>query len=119
MAKVALAEDDQTMVSLLTTRLKMDGFEVRTIDADEDVPTVVEREMPDVLLLDVHLSRQNGLDVLDAIRSSEASHTARIVMISGLNMKEECLRHGADDFLLKPFMPDDLLSLLRKNVRSA
>jgi DNA-binding response OmpR family regulator len=119
MARIAIAEDDQTMVTLLTTLLKMDGFDVRPVDADEDVSAVVEREMPDVLVLDVHLSRQNGLDILDAIRRSDIARNAHIIMISGLNMKEECMRHGADDFLLKPFMPDDLLKLLRKNVKSA
>ena len=37
-------------------------------------------------------------------------------MISGLNAKEESLKRGADDFLLKPFMPDELMALLRKNI---
>ncbi len=73
MAKIILAEDDQTMVNLLTTLLQMDGFEVIAVDADEDVPAAVERDRPDVLLLDVHLSNQNGLDVLEAIRSVDQS----------------------------------------------
>jgi DNA-binding response OmpR family regulator len=118
MAKILLAEDDQTMVGLLTTLLRMDGFEVTALDAEEDVAAVVQRDGPDVLVLDVHLSGQNGLDVLDSIRQADRDHHVRVIMISGLNVKEESLRHGADEFLLKPFMPDDLMKLLRKNVRS-
>ncbi len=112
MTKVMLAEDDLTMVSLLKTLLKMDGFEVIALDADDDVPAALERECPDVLLLDVHLSNQNGLEILDTIRSSEHTSNARVVMISGSNLKDECMKHGADGFLLKPFMPEDLIKLL-------
>ena len=119
MTKVMLAEDDQTMVNLLTTLLKMDGFEVTALDADADIPAVVASDRPDILLLDVHLSKQNGLEILDAIRDSDKDHGVRVVMISGLNFKEDCLRRGADDFLLKPFMPDDLVEMLRKNVKTS
>ncbi len=118
MAKILLAEDDETMVGLLTTLLRMDGYDVRALDADEDVAAVVQRDCPDVLVLDVHLSGQNGLDVLDTIRQADGGHRIRVIMISGLNVKDESLRHGADGFLLKPFMPDDLMKVLRKNVRT-
>ncbi len=117
MEKIMVAEDDQTMVTLLTTLLKMDGFDVVALDADEDIPAAVERHCPDILLLDVHLSNQNGFEVLDALRSTQVGARTQVVMISGLNVKEECLRHGADDFLLKPFMPDDLIQKLRKNAK--
>ena len=115
MPKVLLAEDDQTMVGLLTTLLRMDGFEVKAIDADADVLAEVKREFPEIVVLDVHLSRQNGLDVLEKIRRADREHRVRVIMISGLNVKEESLRRGADGFLLKPFMPDDLMSMLRNN----
>ena len=114
MTKIMVAEDDQTMVNLLTTLLKMDGFEVIALDADDHVPTAVDRDKPDVLLLDVHLSNQNGLEILDDVRKSIKGSKMQIVMISGLNLREECLRHGADDFLLKPFLPDDLIKILKK-----
>ncbi len=118
MAKVLLAEDDDTMVGLLTTLLRMDGYDVRALDADEDVAAVVQRDRPDVLLLDLHLAGQNGLDVLDSIRQKDGRHRVRVIMISGLNVRDESLRHGADGFLLKPFMPDDLMRVLKDNVRA-
>lgn len=118
MAKILLADDDQTMVGLLTTLLRMDGLEVKALDADDDVAAAVAHDPPEVLVLDVHLSHQNGLDVLAAIRSADPGHRVRVIMISGLNAKEESLKRGADDFLLKPFMPDELMALLRKNIQA-
>lgn len=115
MAKVLLAEDDATMVSLLKTLLKMEGFETVTLDSDADVVEAVFREKPDILLMDVHLGRQSGMDIVASIRRDPQGAAVRVVMTSGMNVKEECLRHGADAFLLKPFMPDDLIGILKRN----
>jgi len=115
MAKILIAEDDHTMVSLLQTLLKMEGFDVVVLDVDEDVPAAILRESPEVLFMDVHLGRHSGMDIVESIRKNLKLVDLRVVMTSGLNMKEECLRRGANDFLLKPFMPDDLLKILRKS----
>lgn len=116
MPKVMIAEDDTTMVSLLKTLLKMEGFETVVLNIDADVPEAIRNERPDVLLLDVHLSRQSGLEILDSIRAADDIKNLRVVMSSGANVKEECMNHGANGFLLKPYMPDDLISLLKRNM---
>ena len=113
MAKVLLAEDDATMVSLLKTLLKMEGFDVVALDADSDVAHEVQLEKPDALFMDVHLGDQSGMAILEKIRNNHETANTRIIMTSGMNMKDECIRGGADAFLLKPFMPDDLLRELK------
>lgn len=118
MPKVMIAEDDTTMVSLLTTLLKMEGFEIIILDVTANVPNAIRNDRPDVLLLDVHLSHQSGLEILDSIRSAEDIKDVRVVMSSGANVKEECMSHGANGFLLKPYMPDDLISLLKRNINA-
>jgi DNA-binding response OmpR family regulator len=113
MAEILVAEDDSTMVSLLKTLLKMEGFEVMALDVDADIPAAVDREKPDAIFMDVHLGDQSGMQVLQAIRENPGTATVRVVMTSGLNMKEECLDLGANAFLQKPFMPDELISVLK------
>jgi CheY-like chemotaxis protein len=113
MAKVLLAEDDPTMVSLLQTLLKMEGFETVALDTEADVLRAVLLENPDVLFMDVHLGKQSGMDIVESIRKDPQIANVRVVMTSGLNVKEECLQRGADDFLLKPFMPADLIGILK------
>jgi DNA-binding response OmpR family regulator len=113
MAKILLAEDDTTMVSLLKTLLKMEGFEVVALDVYSDVAAAVEREKPHALFMDVHLGGKSGMQILESIRGNQKNSGVRIIMTSGMNMKEECISRGADAFLLKPFMPDDLIKALQ------
>ncbi len=113
MPKILLAEDDPTMITLLRTLLKMEGFEVFTLDSDLNAVQAVKENQPDVVLMDVHLFNQNGLDLLDELRADPDTTTVRVVMTSGLNMKDECAHHGANAFILKPYMPDDLIKVLR------
>lgn len=113
MAKVLLAEDDPTMVSLLKTLLSMEGFDVLTLDEDADVMEIVQREKPQAVFMDVNLGGRNGMEILETIRSDQQMATVRVVMTSGLNVRDECIRRGADVFLLKPFMPDDLIQALK------
>lgn len=112
--KVLLAEDDYTMVSLLKTLLNMEGYAVVALDADADVVNAIRKERPDVLLMDVHLFGKNGLDILQTIRESSDVRNLRILMSSGSNVKDECLNLGADGFLMKPYMPDDLFKHLKQ-----
>ena len=117
MSRIMLAEDDHTMVTLLKTLLGMEGYQVVALSVDDDdVFEAVRNDRPDVLLLDVHLPHINGLDVLDQVRGDEETRDLKVVMTSGLNLELECKNHGANDFLLKPYMPDDLLTILARNL---
>ena len=117
MKRVFLAEDDSTMVDLLETLLKLEGFEVVILDlATDDLLPVLRDEVPEALVLDVNLPRQNGMEIVRAMRKEDAFKNTRVVMASGMSLGDECLSSGADDFLLKPYMPDDLISILRKYI---
>jgi DNA-binding response OmpR family regulator len=113
MAKILLAEDDRTMVSLLKTLLSMEGFEVVALAVHADIPAAVQREKPDILIMDVHLGLQSGMEIVETIRNDPLLSNVQIVMTSGLDVRDECLQRGANHFLLKPFMPDDLLAVLK------
>ena len=117
MPKIMLAEDDLTMVTLLKTLLGMEGYQVVALGLDDDIVESVRSERPDVLIMDVHLPKVNGLDVLAQLRVNHETRDVPVVMASGLNVRSECLERGANDFLMKPYMPDDLLKLLKKNLK--
>lgn len=116
MLKVLLAEDDSTMVSLLKTLLNMEGFQVITLAGEtSDILETVRREKPAILLMDIFLGDKNGIDILRKIRTMPDLAKMKVIMSSGTNLRDECLAAGANEFLLKPFMPDDLLKMLKSN----
>jgi CheY-like chemotaxis protein len=78
--------------------------------------TQIREENPKILLLDVYLRDIYGLDILRAVRSDPDLNQIHIVMTSGMPLKDECIAGGADAFLMKPYMPDDLIQILRKVV---
>jgi DNA-binding response OmpR family regulator len=114
MTKVLLAEDDSMMVNLLQTLLGMEGYQTASVlGKDESFLDVVRKEKPDIILLDVHLGSQNGLDLMQSMRNSPDLANMKVIMSSGINMLIECEDAGANDFLLKPYMPDELIKKLR------
>ncbi|MEZ0396918.1 MAG: response regulator [Anaerolineales bacterium] len=115
MSKVLLAEDDPTMLSLLKTLLAIEGFEpVAILEKHGDLIENIRREQPQAILLDVNLGNRDGIEIVRQIRAVPELQSVRVIMTSGLPRAEECLAAGADDFLLKPYMPDDLINRLRR-----
>ncbi len=115
MPKIFLAEDDQTMVTLLQTLLGIEGYETVSIDlANGNLFKTLKNNIPEILLLDVNLPGESGLDVVREMRADSCFDNTRVVMASGMSLKDECLSSGADDFLLKPYMPDELINILKK-----
>lgn len=112
MPKIMLAEDDQTMLALLKTLMRLEGFESVALGDNEDFLEAVQRESPDVLLMDVHLPQGNGLDFLRQMRSDPRFEGLVVLMASGMDLRYECVDAGANAFLLKPFMPETLISAI-------
>ena len=112
--KVLLADDDFTMVALLKTLLELEGYQVATLlDKEGEILDNIRDEKPDILLIDIFLGDSNGLTVVRQIRERTDMKAMKIIMVSGTYKADECLAAGANAFLLKPYMPDDLFKLLR------
>ncbi|MCU0498230.1 MAG: response regulator [Anaerolineae bacterium] len=109
--KVMIVDDDRTTTKLLQTLLELDGFEVCVAARGGDVIPLALKERPDIFLMDYHLSDMDGVEVLRDLRAGAANGIfvhAPIVMTSGLNVHDEVMEAGANDFLVKPFEPDEL-----------
>ena len=119
MLKVMLIEDDPTMVSLLTTLLDLEGFMVQAPSDHqmEGLLSAIIDEHPQIALVDVNLRTGSGLDLVREIRHAPEIQDIRILMSSGLNLKQECMQAGADGFIMKPFMPDELIMLIHRTIQ--
>lgn len=117
--KIILCDDDPTMRSLLETLLGMEGYHALSFieSTDENFINYLIAEQPQAVLLDVHLTYSNGIDLLVKIKQEEQLKNMFVLMTSGMDLQKECMKKGADGFLLKPYMPDDLISWLRDIVK--
>ncbi|NPV55964.1 MAG: response regulator [Anaerolineae bacterium] len=113
--KIVIIEDDSTIVELLTVLLELEGFKPSVINnaTIASIVSSVQDIKPDVILMDVNLKGVIGLELTKAIRSQTSFPQPRILMWSGMPLKNECIAAGANDFLMKPFDPDKLISWIR------
>lgn len=121
MTKVLLVEDDPTMLELLTTLLGFEGYGVASLASGEDVLAAIKRSQPDLVLIDIHLrmgggKEINGVELLNQVRSDNETKLTKVIMTSGIDMRLVCKEAGADGFLLKPYMPDELVNMIKEIV---
>ncbi|HEX6305655.1 MAG TPA: response regulator [Anaerolineales bacterium] len=122
MPKVMLIDDDKNMLSLLDTLLALEGYDVSKLGADlslegQEIRYAIKRENPDLLMMDVHLNQVNGLDGFDLLRQLRRDSDLaemKILISSGMDFSDKCIREGADGFVLKPYMPEELLVKIRR-----
>lgn len=122
MPKVMLIDDDKNMLSLLDTLLALEGYDVSKLGGDlslegQEIRYAIRRENPDLLMMDVHLNQVNGLDGFDLLRQLRRDSDLaemKILISSGMDFSDKCIREGADGFVLKPYMPEELLVKIRR-----
>jgi DNA-binding response OmpR family regulator len=114
MIKILIIEDDSTMVSLLRTLLGLEGYQVIDLSLDDqDIIQFVQDQLPDLILLDVHLDQHNGFEVVKELKKSRSLDKIKVIMTSGMDLGEKCKKAGANDFILKPYMPNELLEKIK------
>jgi DNA-binding response OmpR family regulator len=111
-----IVDDDRNTVKLLQTLLELDGFEIAVAPRGADVLPVAEKALPDIFLMDYHLSDMDGVDVIRQLRAHPTFANTPIIMTSGLDVEEEALEAGASTFIVKPFEPGDLPGMFNRLV---
>lgn len=116
LTKVMLIEDDESMKAVLGTLLEIEGYKVLLAPDRrplEEILQAIRDARPQIVLVDVHLRQVSGFDILKAVREDSALAGTRVVMSSGTDVADQCKAAGADEFLMKPYMPEELLQKLK------
>jgi len=119
MAKTILIVDDEPdVLKMESFRVKRSGYEVLTATNGEDALLLVRQRHPDLVLLDVRMPVLQGTAVCAQIKSDGALRSIPVVLVTASSdAVVECVKGcGADDYLLKPFEPDELLAKVKKFV---
>jgi two-component system KDP operon response regulator KdpE len=117
MSVVLLVEDDTRLRGALRAMFRTDSFSVLEAPSGEDALTLVANERPDLVVLDLGLPGIDGLETLRVLRSFSSVPIVVLTVRDDLRDKITALESGADDYVVKPFEPQELLARARAHLR--
>jgi DNA-binding response OmpR family regulator len=120
--RVLVAEDDPDIASLLGHYLQKAGFVPAIVATGRDVLPRLRREPPDLIVLDLMLPGMDGLEVCRRIRSDPDTAAIPIIMLTAKAEESDRivgLELGADDYITKPFSPNEVVARVRALLRRA
>lgn len=117
---ILVADDDDAICQLVEVNLKLEGFDVVTASDGEEALRLVYERMPSLVLLDVMMPKLDGFEVCERIRADGRTRQINIIMLTAKSLSADKivgLTAGADDYVLKPFDPMELVARVRSNLR--
>ena len=111
---VLVVEDDPSLRMFCRVNLELENYRVLEAETLSRAEELVRSEQPDVVLLDLHVSGRNGLELLPIIR--EACPKAGVCLLSGTSEVDPPQQEGVHGFIRKPFELDDLTGTVRRLV---
>lgn len=120
-SKILVVDDEPRNVRILQIHLNAQGYTVYTAEDGVEALDVVEKDAPDLILLDINMPKMDGFEVVKRIRANKATEFIPIVMITALRDTREnrikSIEAGADDFVEKPFDSLEVLARVRSLLR--
>ena len=111
MAKILIAEDERDIRDLVAFTLRFAGHEVVAASNGEEAVQMAPQANPDLILMDVRMPRMTGYDACRVMKSNPDLKDIPVVFLSAKGQESEIqtgLEAGAEEYLLKPFAPDQL-----------
>ncbi len=115
--KILVVDDEPDILEFLQDLLEGEGYTVSITDKAEYVEKLEAGGLPDLILIDVLLSGNDGRKIVKHLKSQEATRHVPVIMFSAHPSAEETVKvAGADDFVAKPFELDEVLAKIAKQV---
>jgi two-component system alkaline phosphatase synthesis response regulator PhoP len=121
-SRILIVEDDPDIAELVARYLDKAGFATARVATGRDALAAIFSRPPDLLVLDLMLPHVDGLEVCRAVRGKDATAALPIIMLTARAEESERivgLELGADDYLAKPFSPNELVARVRALLRRA
>ena len=114
-----IVEDDIEMRSMITDFLRHNGYKVSTASNKEEIYRIIKSNRIDLILLDIMLGNENGIEICKKLRSESNIPIIIISALSSDNQKMDGYEVGADDYITKPFNPKLLEARLKAVLKRA
>ncbi len=112
-ARILIADDDPFLRELLTHKLSAAGYAVSSARNGGEALEQCRYPLPDLVVLDAMMPITDGFEVLRRLKSDPATAAVPVIMLTALRREEDvvgALKLGAADYLVKPFIPDELVA---------
>jgi|SRR5690348_6293136 DNA-binding response OmpR family regulator len=120
MSKILVVDDDADILSVMETLLTKKGFEVETTTKGENTFPKIESFKPDLILLDVLISGNDGRAICRKLKSNQETMHIPVIMFSAHPAAATSIsEYGADDFIAKPFDVNNLLQKVHHQINVA
>ncbi len=120
--RVLVVEDESDLVTLLRYNLEKEGFEVTATGDGEEALLLVDERAPDIILLDWMVPMVSGIEVCRRLRRNPATRDVPIIMLTARGEEGDRVRGlnaGADDYIIKPFSPGEVIARIHAVLRRA
>ena len=117
MATILIADDDRKIIDMLRRTLLYEGYQVCTAANGVEALEQISAQRPDLIILDRMMPELDGLDVARRVRDVEATPILMLTARDAIEDRVAGLDSGADDYLVKPFAPQELLARIRALLR--
>lgn len=109
--KILIADDELIMLKIIELRLKKDGHEVIVTSNGQEALEKIKQEDPDMIIADIMMPFTSGLEIVSVVKQDKQRRNVPIIILSSMgqeNVVLEAFNLGADDYITKPFSPNEL-----------
>ena len=117
--KIMLVDDEPEILDLVSTRIKSWGYDVVTAIDGENALTLLKKQLPDLIFLDVVMPGKDGYEICNEIKTDARTSRIPVILFTAKPEQKEKLKSNydfiaADDYILKPYEPEDLLLKIKR-----
>ena len=118
--KILVVDDDADILAVMELLFKTKGYDVAAISKGDEVFTTIKTFQPNLILLDVLISGEDGRDICRQLKENQQTQHIPVVMFSANAGAEQMIsEYGADDFIHKPFDVTDLLERIEAHLKKS
>ena len=118
--KIVVVEDEADILEVIDYNLSKEGFDVSSSTDGLEALAFVQKEIPDLVLLDLMLPGMDGIEICRTLKADSATRSISIIMVTAKGEESDIvlgLGIGADDYVLKPFRPRELIARVKSVLR--
>ncbi len=118
--KIVIVEDEPDILEVISYNLRREGFQVYAAFNGTIGEAIINKELPDLVILDLMLPGKNGLEICRNIKKNPETENILVIMLTAKGEEKDIvlgLNAGADDYIIKPFSPKELIARVRAVLR--